>query len=264
MENAPPIDQGRLTDKVALITGAASGIGRSTALLFAREGAKVALGDVDAQRAEDVASEIREMRRECMVLSLDVTDEKVWASSIDKIQNAWGRLDILVNSAGIADEAPLTELTTAQWRRVLSVNLEGTFLGTAAAIRAMKTTGKGAVVNVSSLSGVKAQPGAAAYCASKAGVIQLSRVAALECANDGHNIRVNCVTPGGVKTPMWEKTPLWPDISKADEWTAPADAPPLKRFAEPVEVARAILFLASDEASYISGAVLALDGGATA
>ncbi len=264
MENAPPIDSGRLADKIALITGAASGIGRSTALLFAREGAKVALGDVDVRRAEEVATEIREMHRECMVLSLDVIDETVWASSIETIQSVWGPLDLLVNSAGIADEAPLTELTTARWRRVLSVNLEGTFLGTAAAMRAMQSTGKGAIVNVSSLSGVKAQAGAAAYCVSKAGVIQLSRVAALECANDGHNIRVNCVTPGGVKTPMWEKTPLWPDISKSSEWTAPADAPPLNRFAEPIEVARAILFLASDEASYISGAVLALDGGATA
>lgn len=264
MENEPPIDQGRLAGKVALITGAASGIGRSTALLFAREGAKVALGDVDAQRAEDVASEIREMSGECKVLSLDVTDESAWASSVETIQSAWGRLDVLVNSAGIADEAPLTELTTAQWRRVLSVNLEGTFLGIAAAIRAMKSTGKGAIVNVSSLSGVKALAGGAAYCTSKAGVIQLSRVAALEGANDGLNIRVNCVTPGGVKTPMWEKTPLWPDISKSDEWTAPADAPPLKRFAEPIEVARAILFLASDESSYVSGAVLALDGGASA
>ncbi len=264
MEHALPGGQGRLAGKAAIVTGAASGIGRSTALLFAREGAKVAVCDIDAEGAEEVASEIRKSRREGMALALDVTDEKAWASCIEKVQSVWGRLDILVNSAGIADEAPLTRLTTAQWRRVLSVNLEGTFLGIASAMRAMKATGRGSIVNVSSLSGVKASAGAAAYCASKAGVIQLTRVAALECANDGHNIRVNCVTPGGVKTPMWEKTPLWPGISTCEEWTAPADAPPLKRFAEPIEVARAILFLASDESSYVSGAALALDGGASA
>lgn len=264
MDNSRSAARGRLAGKVALVAGAASGIGRAAALLFAREGARVALGDIDVARAEEVASEIREMRRECLVLSLDVTDEGAWAAAIERIETAWSSLDVLVNSAGIADDAPLTELTTAQWRRVLSVNLEGAFLGTAAAIRAMKTSGKGAIVNVSSLSGVKAIPGASAYCASKAGVIQLSRVAALECAGDGHNIRVNCVTPGGVKTPMWQKTPLWPDISKTDEWNAPVDAPPLGRFAEPIEVARAILFLASDESSYISGAAVPLDGGASA
>lgn len=263
MDTPQTATRGRLAGKVALITGAASGIGRAVALLFAREGARIALGDVDEARADEVASEIRALERDCIVLSLDVTDEGAWAAAVERIENAWSSLDVLVNSAGIADEAPLTELSTAQWRRVLSVNLEGTFLGTAAAIRAMKNSRKGAIVNVASLSGVKASPGAAAYCASKAGVIQLSRVAALECAGDGLNIRVNCVTPGGVKTPMWEKTPLWPDISKTDEWTAPPDAPPLKRFAEPIEVARAILFLASDESSYISGATLSLDGGAS-
>ena len=254
----------RLAGKVALVTGAASGIGRSTAVLFAGEGARVGVGDIDAARAEGVAAEIRGQGGESLVVALDVSDKEAWSGAIAKIHDRLGPLDILVNSAGIADEAPITELTSEQWSRVFSVNVEGTLLGMAAAIRSMKPAGRGAIVNVSSLSGVKALAGAAAYCTSKAAVIRLSQVAALECAEDGLNIRVNCVTPGGVKTPMWEKTPLWPDITKSDEWTAPADAPPLKRFAEPIEVARAILFLASDEASYVSGAALAVDGGASA
>ena len=245
------------------MTGAASGIGRATALLFAREGARVGLGDVDVENAEAVAAELRQIPAECQCLTLDVTQEESWASAMGTLQKTWRSIDIVVNCAGIADEAPLTELTLAQWRRVFSVNLDGTFLGTAAAMGAMASSGAGSIVNVSSLSGVKALAGAAAYCSSKAAVIQLTRVAALECADAGHNIRVNCVVPGGVKTPMWEKTDLWPQISTTEDWTAPASAPALKRFAEPIEIARSILFLACDESSYISGAAIPVDGGAS-
>jgi NAD(P)-dependent dehydrogenase (short-subunit alcohol dehydrogenase family) len=256
--------QGRLRDKVALVTGGASGIGRETALLFTREGARVAIGDIDLPGAGKAAAEVERLGAEPLVVSLDVTSETDWSEAIDRVQQTWGRFDILVNSVGITDDAPLRELSLKQWRHVLTTNLEGTFLGTAAALRAMASAGRGSIVNVASVSGIQASAGAAAYCASKAAVIQLSRVAALECAEAGHSIRVNCVVPGGVKTPMWEKSPLWPEISFTPEWKAPPEAPARKRFAQPIEVARAILFLASDEASYVSGSALVVDGSATA
>jgi NAD(P)-dependent dehydrogenase (short-subunit alcohol dehydrogenase family) len=254
---------GRLAGLVALVSGAASGIGRATAVLFAREGARVALGDVDLERAERAASAIVAEGGEAVALRLDVTSAEAWTAALDHVLRRWNRLDVLVNSAGIADEAPLADLTLERWRRVMAVNLDGTFLGTAAAIRAMRSHGAGAIVNVASVSGVKASPGAPAYCASKAGAIHLTRVAALECAEAGTRIRVNCVLPGGVKTPMWERTPFWPEISRSDEWTAPRNAPAAKRFAEPEEIARVIVFLASAEASYVNGAALTVDGGAT-
>jgi NAD(P)-dependent dehydrogenase (short-subunit alcohol dehydrogenase family) len=250
--------------KVALVTGAASGIGRATAVRFAQCGARVAAADVNESGVRHTAEIVWSQNGECLAIGLDVTSAEDWNTVVGAVQDQWNGLDVLVNCAGISDDAPLVELALAQWRRVMSVNLDGTFLGTAAAMRAMAASGTGAIVNVSSLSGIKASAGAAAYCASKAAVIQLTRVAALEAAEAGHNIRVNCIVPGGVKTPMWEKTPLWPAIAETAEWQAPLSMPPLKRFATADEIAQAIIFLASEAASYISGAVLTVDGGASA
>ena len=264
MQSSAESTQGRLNNKTAFISGSGSGIGRETALLFVREGAKVALGDKDVAKIRETHSEITQLGGDAHLVPLDVTSEADWRAATGQIRDAWGALDILVNCAGITDDAPITELSVAQWRHVLTTNLEGTFLGTAAALRIMSPRGSGSIINVSSISGIKASPGASAYCASKAGIIQFSKVAALECAEAGNRIRVNCVVPGGVKTPMWEKTPMWPEISFAPEWTAPPDAAPLKRFARPVEVAQVILFLASDESSYVTGSTLIVDGGATA
>lgn len=253
----------QLENKVALITGAASGIGKATALLFAAEGATVGLADIDPGMAQSVVQQTDCPSTHC-VIPLDVTKEEQWSAAIQQIESHCGPPDILINSAGIAEEAPIVDLPLDQWHRVFSVNLDGAFLGMQAAIRAMASRRTGSIVNVSSLSGIKASAGAAAYCSSKAALIQLTKVGALECASQGLSIRVNAIAPGGVKTPMWEKTPLWPDISTSDSWTAPVTAPPLNRFAEPYEVAQVILFLASDAASYISGAVLPIDGGGSA
>lgn len=254
----------RLRDKVALVTGAASGIGRETALLFAREGAKVAATDIDRAGVEETAREIEAAGGSPLPIELDVTSEAAWKAAIRAVEAAWGTLTILVNCAGITDDAPLAELTLAQWRRVMATNLDGTFLGTAAAIKAMSPAGSGSIINVSSVSGLKASPGASAYCASKAAIIQLSKTAALECAQANNTIRVNCVVPGGVKTPMWEATPLWPHIASSAAWQAAPEATPLHRFAHPLEIAQAILFLASDEASFITGTALVVDGGYSA
>lgn len=264
MEAQPGAGQGRLRGKVALITGAASGIGRETALLFAREGAKVAASDINTEGVDETVRAIDAAGGSSIPVQLDVTSEAAWKGAVHAVEDAWGALDILVNCAGITADAPLTELTLAQWRRVMATNLDGTFLGTAAAIKAMGPRGRGSIVNVSSVSGIKASAGASAYCASKAAVIQLSKTAALECAQANTTIRVNCVVPGGVKTPMWETTPLWPQIAASDAWEASMDTTPLHRLAHPSEIAQAILFLASDEASFVTGAALVVDGGYTA
>ncbi len=264
METQGEHDHGRLRAKAALITGAASGIGRETALLFAREGAKVAVSDIDRAGADSATREIEAAGGTALAIPMDVTSETAWAEAVRMVEETWGNIDIVVNCAGITDDTPLTELTLAHWRRVLAVNLDGTFLGTATAMKAMNRSGKGSIVNVSSASGVKASPGASAYCAGKAAVIQLTKTAALECAKLGSNIRVNCVVPGAVKTPMWESSSMWPEVSSTEAWNASPDTTPLNRFAHPLEIARAILFLACDESSFVTGSALTVDGGYTA
>ena len=255
--------QRRLEGKVALVTGAASGIGEATTELFLAEGARVLSGDLDFSRDSDgaggsVLCADGEVHR---ALRLDVTDPGDWAEAVACAEELWGRLDIVAHCAGIADDAPIVKLSDEKWRRVLRVNLDGAFFGLRSAMRSMFARGAGSIVLVSSLSGVRALGGSAAYGASKAGLIHLARVAAQECADAGHAVRVNCIAPGGVKTAMWKKTPLWPQITETDEWTAGRDAPPRSRFAEPGEIAEAILFLASDAASYVTGEVLMVDGG---
>jgi NAD(P)-dependent dehydrogenase (short-subunit alcohol dehydrogenase family) len=254
----------RFADRPALVTGAGSGIGRATALLLAREGARVAVTDVNAAAAEATAAAITAAGGTALAQALDVTAEKDWATAVARVEQAWGPLAVVVNSAGVAQAAPLTELSLAEWRRVLAINLDGVFLGTRAALRSMARTGRGSVVNVASASGIKAAAGAAAYCASKAAVLMLTRTAALECNQAGHHVRVNAVAPGGVKTPLWDQVAIGEVIKGSPQWAAAADAPAAQRFATPEEVAQVIAFLASDEAAYVTGAVLPVDAGYTA
>jgi 3(or 17)beta-hydroxysteroid dehydrogenase len=261
--------RGKIAGKVALVTGAASGIGRATALLLASEGAKVAATDVDEAGAKEVAWEIVHSGGEALAIGLDVTSEPAWQTAMQTVSASWGRLDIAVNNAGLSAARPVTEMTLGEWRRVMAVNLDGVFLGTKYAVLAMRQGTGGSIVNVSSASGVKASAGASAYCASKAAVIQFSKTVALECAQQGDNIRINTILPAGVMTPLWEGMDFWQGFvaergGTEAAWQALAQSTPLKRFARPEEIARGILYLASDESSYMTGAELLLDGGYTA
>lgn len=257
----------RLRGKTALITGAGSGIGQATAALFGTEGARVSVTDLDGERAEAVAEGIRQRGGESMARVLDVRVEADWAAAIAELVDRWGGLDVLVASAGISFARPIQDMSLEEWRQVHSVNLDGAFLAAKHAVRAMRERGQGgSIVLVSSASGMKASAGASAYSASKAAVRQLARAVALECAGD--RIRVNSVVPGGVVTPMWERMGFFEELvrerGEAGAWQALAAGTPLGRFADPREIAAGILFLASDESSYITGTDLVIDGGYTA
>ncbi len=256
----------RLRGKTALITGAGSGIGRATAELFAAEGARVAATDLETARVEAVAERIRDEGGDCFARVLDVRLEADWTAAIADVVERWGGLDVLVANAGISFAKPIADMSLEEWRRVQSVNLDGAFLATKYGVQAMRQRGGGSIVIVSSASGIKASAGASAYCASKAAVRQLARAVALECAGDG--IRVNTVVPAGVVTPMWEDMPFFQQLARergeAGAWQALAAGTPLGRFADPNEIAAGILFLASDESSYVTGTDLVMDGGYTA
>ncbi len=254
----------RFTGQVALVTGAASGIGRATALLWAREGGTAVVADLDEPGIGGTLESIRAAGGAAVGCPLDVTSEPGWDAAVGVAERAGGRLHALVNCAGVALVRAVAETALADWRRVMAVNLDGVFLGTRAAVRSMRRSGGGSVVNVASTSGLKAAPASSAYCASKAAVIMLTKAVALECVREANGVRVNAVAPGGVKTPLWARTDGASAVVGTDEWNAPPDAPIGKRFADPEEVARAILFLASAEASYITGSVLAVDAGYTA
>ena len=252
---------------MALVTGAASGIGRATAVLLAREGALVGLGDLNEAGVQTACGEIVSAGGQAVGFALDVTSAADWDRVVNDLTSRWGRLDVLVNNAGISVAAPITGMRLDEWRKVMAVNLDGVFLGTQRAIRAMRQSGGGSIVNVASASGIKASAGASAYATSKAAVRMFSRAAALEAAPD--RIRINTVSPGGVTTPMWEEMEFWQTLKEqtgsADgAWRILAEGVPLRRFAEPEEIAQAILYLASDESRFVTAADLVVDGGFTA
>jgi NAD(P)-dependent dehydrogenase (short-subunit alcohol dehydrogenase family) len=195
---------GRVSHKIALVTGAGSGIGRATAILLAREGATVIASDINQEAAQRMANEVRGVGGAAEGIGLDVADETAWAGALETTLDRHRRLDVLVNNAGVSFARPIADMTIAEWRRVLRVNLDGVFLGTKHAISAMRSQRGGSIVNVASVSGITPYPEASAYGASKAAVRHLSKVAAIECADARSDIRVNVVTPGGVRIPMWE------------------------------------------------------------
>jgi 3(or 17)beta-hydroxysteroid dehydrogenase len=257
----------RLKDKVALVTGAASGIGRATALLFAREGARVVLTDISGT-GERVAEEIRSAGGHALFLPHDVTKEEQWQEVLRHTLEAHGPLDILVNNAGIATSCPVVDLSLAEWREQLAVNLDSVFLGLKYAVRTLRQGQRGgSIINVSSVSGLVGNPNTAAYAASKGGVRMLSKAVAMECAPDG--IRVNAVFPAGVRTPIWQSAPWWKGFveqvgGEEAAWKQLDASSPLGRMAEPEDIAEAILYLASDASRYVTGSDLVVDGGYTA
>lgn len=247
--------------KVALVTGAASGIGRAVAERFAQAGAEVALADVDEPKVTRAVDSIRSAGGDAIALQLDVTSEADWTAGMDRLLREWGRLDISVNSAGIAFASPIPETRLSDWRRVLSTNLDGVFLGTRYAMTAMKDAGGGCIINIASAAGIKPVAGNAVYGTSKAAILFFTRVAALEGVP--LKIRVNSISPGAVATPMWESTPFWPKEA-AESGGMDEALKVLVRdhgFAEPQEIAAAVLYLASDDARHVTGADLPVDNG---
>jgi 3(or 17)beta-hydroxysteroid dehydrogenase len=254
MEAARP---GRLAGKMALITGAASGIGRATAKLFRAEGARVAATDRNEAGLAELKPDVD------LVLPQDVTDEERWRQVVDAAVGAFGRLDILVNSAGIGTLGTIETTTLADWRKVNAVNAEGVFLGCREAVRAMKETGGGSIVNLSSVAGIIGDASSLAYCASKGAVRLLTKSAALHCARAGYKIRVNSVHPSFAETPMvLEGSARARDPERVRAGLERAS--PMRRMGTADEVANTILFLASDESSFTTGAEFMVDGGLTA
>lgn len=241
----------RLKDRVAIITGGGSGIGEATALKFSEEGAKVVVADVVMEGANKVVDSVRAAGREAIAVNVDVTKKSDTLALAKQAVEKFGRVDILINNAGINRDAFAKKMTEEQWDTVLNVNLKGTFLCCQAVIEPMSAQNYGRIVNTASI-GTLGNPGQANYAASKCGVIGLTKTLALELSRN--NITVNCVSPGATKTPMTSKMP--PDIAEKFKGMIP-----LKRFAEPVEIANAHLFFAGDDAGYVTGQVLFVDGG---
>lgn len=245
---------GRLDGKVALITGGARGMGKAHARHFAAEGARVVIGDVLDDKGQWVADGLG--ADICRYVHHDVTSSDQWAAAVDATIGAFGKLDVLVNNAGILRHAPVAEMDPAEFRQVIEVNLVGTWLGMRQVVPAMIEAGGGSIVNISSIEGFAGAAGLSAYSASKFGVRGLTRSAAQELG--GLGIRVNSVHPGGVMTSM--------ALAAAQTMTGVDGSGflkglPIARFAEPVEISRLVAFLASDEASYTTGAEFLADGG---
>ncbi len=251
----------RLEGKVAVVTGGGSGLGREVVLGMAREGAKVVVFDLNADAAESVAEEAKDAGGLAVFQQGDVTKREEIAAGIARAREEFGGFDVIHNNAGVQLEKPLHETTEEDWDWVNTVNMKGVFLGCREAVVAMKETGGGSIVNTASILAHTGDPFLPAYTATKTGVLGLTRAIAVDYAPDG--IRCNCVSPGDMETPMIEKyfdaTPD-PAAARAEM----EGAYPGKRIAHPREVANAVLFLASDEASFVSGIAIIVDGGLTA
>jgi 3-oxoacyl-[acyl-carrier protein] reductase len=251
----------RLESKVALITGAASGIGRAAALLFAREGARVVVADVQDDLGEASVASIKGAGGAAVFVHADVSRTEDAQAMIDTALQRFGRLDILFNNAGVGKHIPFEQLTEADWDRIVDINLRGVFLGCRYGVPALKQAGGGAILNTASQSGLQGHPNNQAYCAAKAGVINFTRSLAKDMAR--FNIRVNAICPGGTDTPILRG---YIPPGESPDYVARMVAPhtPFGRLARPEEIAAAALFLVSDEASFISGVALPVDGAASA
>lgn len=253
-----------LAGKVAIVTGAGSGIGRAIAIRLGQEGADIAVADLNTESAEDTAEEIRKLGRRALSVFVDLSQVGLIQPMIDRVAQEFGRIDILVNNAGVVQVKPFLDVTEEEWDRVIDVNMKGTFFCLQAAAKRMVEQGEGGrIINMSSISGRGGRADSSAYAASKMAIISITQSAALALAKD--NILVNAISPGIVSTPMWDQI----DEERAQLFgykpgTARAqlvEQVPIKRVSEPEEVAAAAAFLASPDASIITGQTINVDGG---
>ncbi|MBR0967351.1 SDR family NAD(P)-dependent oxidoreductase [Tardiphaga sp. 538_B7_N1_4] len=255
----------RIKGKIALITGGASGIGRSCTETLAREGAAVILADVQEAHGRDIVAQIVKAGGNATYLHLDVTSEPAWADVIARIEDRFGALNVLVNNAGIAISAPsITQISLADFRKQQAVNVEGVFLGLKHAIPLMRKSGlSGSIINMSSVAGLKGVARLPVYSASKAAVLMLTKSVALECGEARDGIRVNSIHPGLIETPIWNDIGniLTSGGEPVDLNARSRETVPLGFKGLPQDVANAVLWLASDESRYITGAELVVDGG---
>lgn len=245
---------GRLDNKVAIITGAAGGMGKADALLFVQEGAKVAITDLQEDKIKDVVAEIEALGGEAIGFKHNVASEEDWVRVVDETVQKFGKIDILVNNAGVSNATPFMDLTVEGWEKTMSINVTSIFLGQKYVIPHMIEAGSGSIVNISSIAGLTGGSGAGPYTASKGAVRMLTKATAVDFAK--HNIRCNSVHPGYIETPM--TVDLFKD-EQMMQWFQ--SQTPLPRLGKAEDIARGVLFLASDESSYITGVELPIDGG---
>ncbi|MGE0661021.1 MAG: glucose 1-dehydrogenase [Reyranellaceae bacterium] len=259
---------GQVNGKVAIVTGGASGIGAACARVLAREGAKVLITDIDSAQGETLAIDIGKVGGTAAFARHDVVSEDQWKAVVSQTVGKWGRLDVLVNNAGVGLAGSILDFSLDDWRRQMAINVDGVFLGTKQAVKAMKETGGGSIIMMSSVAGFVGSPRLAGYCATKGAVRLFTKAVALECAQNDWNIRVNSVHPGIIDTPIWTKIPMGGQqfnqpagANAMDPNALAAIGAPMKRAGKPEDIANAVLFLASDASSYMTGAELVIDGG---
>ena len=249
---------GRLDGKVALISGGARGQGAAEGVMFAREGARVVLGDILDDERRKVEAQIAEAGGDATYVHLDVTSESDWQKAVQTAVDAYGKLDVLVNNAGISVRKSIEEATVEDWDRTMDVNSKGVFLGTKHAIPAMRRAGGGSIINISSTAGLVGGFGSAAYIASKGAVRLFTKATAIQYAGD--RIRCNSVHPGPIDTPMLQETMAQESYDLEDR----LNRVPLGRLGTVDDITYGVLYLASDESSYVTGSELVIDGGSTA
>jgi NAD(P)-dependent dehydrogenase (short-subunit alcohol dehydrogenase family) len=252
---------GRIDGKVALVTGAASGIGEATAALFAREGARVVVADLQDELGQQVVERIRTAGGTAHYIHSDVAVAEDVGGMVRSAVDTYGRLDILFNNAGLARGGTVTELSEDDWDLTIDVDLKSVYLGCKFAIPEMRKAGGGSIISTASIAGLRGSPRLTAYSAAKAAVINLTRSIAAEAGNFG--IRVNCICPGIIATPIWRQIGI-ADEQQQERWQLAGQRVLLKRVGMPEDVAKGALFLASDDAAYVTGHALVIDGGLTA
>jgi len=256
----------RVEGKVALVTGGRRGLGKAIAVLLAKEGAKVVITDRKDEGADAVLREIEQAGGEALFVQQDVSKEEDWQHAIAATVEKFGKLDVLVNNAGVGEGKNIEDITLEEWRWVMSINLDGVFLGTKYAIEAMEKTGGGSIINMSSIEGIVGDSRMATYDTSKGGLRTLTKSAALHCAQRGYNIRANTVHPGFIDTAMvrgfLKAQAKDGDVEAARK--ALENLHPVGHLGEPDDVAYAVLYLASDESKFATGSELVIDGGYTA